>query len=54
MYLRRNRRPRFDKTPIAVKPRPRRLGAILDGDNVAIIATNLKIQAGIPQDRISR
>jgi hypothetical protein len=31
-----------------------RLAHILDADNVAIIVTNLRIQAGIPQDRFSR
>ena len=32
----------------------RRHAAILDGDNLAIIVTNLRLQAGIPVDRISR
>lgn len=31
-----------------------RLHAILEGDQLAIIVTNLRIQAGIPVDRISR
>lgn len=50
----RNSRPQFDKTPTEVKNPPRRLAAILDSDSQAIINTNLRLQAGIPQEKISR
>lgn len=35
-------------------PARKRLSRILDSDRVAIIVTNLRLQAGIPQDRITR
>lgn len=41
-------------SPGPSKAKRHRLAHILDADNVAIIVTNLRIQAGIRQDRFSR
>lgn len=41
-------------TTVESSAKRHRLSHILDADNVALIATNLRLQAGIPQDRFSR